>query len=202
MFCYSWSGHEGHNVASATDYRQTIGNLGDEEGKVALPKGYYQAAAATYALAGADLLHLYIMNRNAEKQALTDINGNDSIVYHYSDTLYVDSIFNADLDAWKIAQRELGTTTVTDLMLVENGHMVIGVHGTGVIGGNGRYWYADNFRLLYYGANKPSAIDYTILPVGNTVGETIYDLIGRRYSTREQLERGIYIINGKKTVIE
>lgn len=202
MFCYSWSGHEGHNVASVTDYRQTIGNLGDEEGKVALPKGYYQAAAATYAVAGADLLRLYIMNRNAEKQTFTDVNGGDSIVYTFSDTLYVDSIFNADMDAWKIAQRELGTTTVTDPVLVENGHMVIGIHGTGVIGGNGRYWYADNFRLLYYGANKPSAIDYTVLPVDNTAGATIYDLMGRRYSTCGQLERGIYIIDGKKIVIK
>lgn len=198
MYCYSWSGHEGHNIASATDYRQTIGNLGDEEGKVALPKGYYQATAATYASAGAGNLRLYTMSRNAEKQTLTDINGNDSIVYLYSDTLYVDSIFNADLDVWNIAQRELGTTTETDVILVENGHMVIGVRGTGVIGGNGRFWHADNFRLFYYGESKPAGIDTvekTEIPSG------IYDLMGRQYADKNQLTRGIYLIDGKKVII-
>ncbi len=205
MFCYSWSGHEGHNIASATDYRQTIGNLGDEEGKIALPKGYYQATAATYASAGAGNLRLYTMSRNAKKQTLTDVSGNDSIVYTYSDTLYVDSTFNADLDVWNIAQRELGTTTETGAILIENGHMVIGIRGTGIVGGNGRFWHADNFRLFYYGTTKPE--DAEPQPDGIQTAEKenspagIYDLMGRHYTSKSQLARGIYLVNGKKVII-
>lgn len=209
MYCYSWSGHEGHNIASATDYRQTIGNLGDEEGKVALPKGYYQATAATYASAGAGNLRLYTMSRNAEKQTLTDVSGNDSIVYTYSDTLYVDSTFNADLDVWNTAQRELGTTTETDVILIENGHMVIGIRGTGVVGGNGRFWHADNFRLFYYGTTKPEEVEPEPDPEPDGIQTAekehtpagIYDLMGRQYTDKSQLARGIYLVNGKKVII-
>lgn len=209
MYCYSWSGHEGHNIASATDYRQTIGNLGDEEGKVALPKGYYQATAATYASAGAGNLRLYTMSRNAEKQTLTDVSGNDSIVYTYSDTLYVDSTFNADLDVWNTAQRELGTTTETDVILIENGHMVIGIRGTGVVGGNGRFWHADNFRLFYYGTTKPEDVEPEPDPEPDGIQTAekehtpagIYDLMGRQYTDKSQLARGIYLVNGKKVII-
>lgn len=198
MSCFSWSGHDGHNIASATDYRQTLGNQGDEEGKVALPKGYYQATAATYAPVGADMLLLYLMSRMAVKQTLTDMNGNDSIVYNYSDTLYVDGIFNADLDVWNMAQRELGSTTMTAPMLIENGHLVLGVRGIGIVRGNGHYWYADNFRLLYYGTTEPTGIE---LPEYEKSHIGIYDLMGRQYENMDQLEKGIYIINGKKIVV-
>ena len=37
LWCYSWSGHEGHNIASATNYRQVVGTQIGEEGKFMCP---------------------------------------------------------------------------------------------------------------------------------------------------------------------
>ena len=129
LYCYSWSGNDAHNISSGTDYRQ----------QVAVPNGYYTLKAATIASAGSGNLKLYM------KQA---------------DGTFIQSSFNGNWDNWNAAQDAFGgTTTATPSALIEGGSVVLGIRGEGRVGGNGRYWQADNFTLLYTGPNKNRLID-------------------------------------------
>mgnify|MGYP002620561049 CR=1 FL=1 len=154
LYCWSWSGKESNNIASSTDYHQVLGNYGAQESKVALPDGAYRLEAATWCTKTPELLQLYALTRNVSTEIVPDINQNDSTVYVFSDSVYAEAVFNADTDAWDIAQNTLSTTTVIPEIYVENGSLVIGIKGSGVITGNGQYWFADNFRLYYVGPNK------------------------------------------------
>ena len=58
----------------------------------------------------------------------------------------------------------------------------------------------DNFRLTYYGSQKPAGIDSSTL---NAQPSTeIYDIMGRRVLTTDNLKGGIYIVNGKKVILK
>ena len=129
MYCTSWSSNNEHNISSATNYHQ----------QVAVPNGYYKLEAATVSSGGSGNLKLYM------KQA---------------DGTFIQSNFNGNWDNWNAAQDALdGTTTITPSALIEGGTVVLGIRGEGRIGGNGQYWQADNFTLLYTGPNKNRLID-------------------------------------------
>ena len=73
LVCYSWSGHEGHNIASATNYRQVVGTQIGEEGKFALPVGTYRVEAATWITGGPDLMWFYAQTNDVEISTMPDI---------------------------------------------------------------------------------------------------------------------------------
>ena len=129
MYCTSWSSNNDHNISSATNYHQ----------QVAVPNGYYKLEAATVSSGGSGNLKLYM------RQA---------------DGTFIQSNFNGNWDNWNAAQDAIdGTTTITPSALIEGGTVVLGIRGEGRIGGNGQYWQADNFTLLYTGPNKNRLID-------------------------------------------
>jgi len=61
-----------------------------------------------------------------------------------------------------------------------------------------------NFRILFYGS--PSLIDWTGVAAPTAAGvtpTTVYSLDGRRLQVaKESLKPGIYIIDGRKTVVK
>lgn len=210
LHCGSWSGHEGHNIASATNYRQVVGTQIDEEGKFALPVGAYRVEAATYATAGANLLALYAQTNSVTTSTVPDIMGQDSTVYTYTEIEMVDSAFNGNIDIWEAAQSSLGTITIVPEIYVDNGAVTIGIHGRGVVGGNGQHWWADNFRLYYVGQNKGDNIGGTISDKSAVESEIVdvYDITGmlvrkqvNRADAMKGLKKGIYIVGGKKYVV-
>ena len=210
LYCWSWSGKESNNIASSTDYHQVLGNYGAQESKVALPDGAYRLEAATWCTKSPELLQLYALTRNVSTEIVPDINQNDSTVYVFSDSVYAEAVFNADTDTWDIAQNTLSTTTVIPEIYVENGSLVIGIKGSGVITGNGQYWFADNFRLYYVGPNKGDNISAPAMDNNDLMKEVdVYDLSGRmvRRQVRKSealrgLHKGIYIMDGKKYVVK
>ena len=210
LYCWSWSGKESNNIASSTDYHQVLGNYGAQESKVALPDGAYRLEAATWCTKTPELLQLYALTRNVSTEIVPDINQNDSTVYVFSDSVYAEAVFNADTDTWDIAQNTLSTTTVIPEIYVENGSLVIGIKGSGVITGNGQYWFADNFRLYYVGPNKGDNISAPAMDNNDLMKEVdVYDLSGRmvRRQVRKSealrgLHKGIYIMDGKKYVVK
>lgn len=210
LYCWSWSGKESNNIASSTDYHQVLGNYGAQESKVALPDGAYRLEAATWCTKTPELLQLYALTRNVSTEIVPDINQNDSTVYVFSDSVYAEAAFNADTDTWDIAQNTLSTTTVIPEIYVENGSLVIGIKGSGVITGNGQYWFADNFRLYYVGPNKGDNISAPAMDNNDLMKEVdVYDLSGRmvRKQVRKSealrgLHKGIYIMDGKKYVVK
>lgn len=210
LWCYSWSGHEGHNIASATNYRQVVGTQIGEEGKFALPVGAYRVEAATYATGGANLLALYAQTNDVTTSTVPDINGNDSTVYTYTEIAMADSAFNSNIDIWNEAQNALGTTTIVPEIYVDKGAVTIGIHGRGTIGGNGQSWRADNFRLYYVGQNQGDNIGGTISDKSAVESEIVdvYDITGmlvrkqvNRADAMKGLKKGIYIVGGKKYVV-
>ena len=130
-------------------------------------------------------------------EIVPDINQNDSTVYVFSDSVYAEAAFNADTDTWDIAQNTLSTTTVIPEIYVENGSLVIGIKGSGVITGNGQYWFADNI-------SAPAMDNIDLMKEVD-----VYDLSGRmvRKQVRKSealrgLHKGIYIMDGKKYVVK
>lgn len=210
LLCYSWSGHNDHNIASATNYRQVVGTQIGEEGKFALPTGAYRVEAATYSTAGANLLALYAQTNDVTTSTVPDINGNDSTVYTYTEIAMADSAFNGNIDVWNEAQNALGTTTIVPEIYVDKGAVTIGIHGRGTIGGNGQSWRADNFRLYYVGQNQGDNIGGTISDKSAVESEIVdvYDITGmlvrkqvNRADAMKGLKKGIYIVGGKKYVV-
>lgn len=80
---------------------------------------------------------------------------------------------------------------------VTDGTLRIGIRKE--TGEEGDWVIFDNFRLTYYGTEAPAGIDPSILNAHPTI---IYDLLGRRVLTTDNLKSGIYIINGKKEIIK
>ncbi len=207
---WSWSGNAAHNIASSTDYHQVLGNYGAQESKVALPVGAYRVEAATWCTKSPELLQLYALTRQVSTEIVPDINQNDSIVYLFSDSVYAEAAFNGELDVWDVAQHALETTTFIPEVYVENGTLVIGIKGSGVITGNAQYWFADNFRLYYVGPNKGDNISAPAMDNNDLMKEVdVYDLSGRmvRRQVRKSealrgLHKGIYILDGKKYVVK
>lgn len=207
---WSWSGIPAHNIASSTDYHQVLGNYGAQGDKVALPGGAYRVEATTYCTKSPDLLQLFALTRNVHTEIVPDIYQNDSTVYIFSDSIYAEATFNGDLDKWEMAQGDFSATTVIQEVYVENGTLVLGIKGSGVVTGNAQYWHADNFRLYYVGPNKGDDISVPIRDRNNQAKKVnVYDLSGRM--VRQQVERsaalhglykGIYILDGKKYVVK
>lgn len=211
LYCYSWSGHSSINIAQNTNYRQVVGTQINEEGKFALPTGAYRVEAATYATSGAGALELYALTNEVETSVVPDINGQDSIVYTYTELESADSTFNGDKDMWDDAQASLATTTVIPEIYVDKGAVTIGVRGNGgVVGGNGHSWIADNFRLYYVGQERGSDIQGAMANAEDLASEIVdvYDITGKlvrkqvkRADAVKGLKRGIYIAGGKKYVV-
>ena len=212
LFCYSWSGHADHNAGSPADYSQAIGTGVAIEGKIALPTGAYRIEAATITsepgIAGN--LDLYGMTRSVSTTTVPDISGNDSTVYVYADSVYVTVPFNGDEDVWKNAVGVASTTTYVPEVYVTNGELVIGVKGNSVIGGNGKWWKADNFRLYYVGTQEGVGVEDAIADETQLSDYVdVYDFTGkliRKQVKREEaakgLAKGLYIIGGKKIMIK
>ena len=212
LYCYSWSGHADHNAGSPADYSQAIGTGVAIEGKIALPTGAYRIEAATITsepgIAGK--LDLYGMTRSVSTTTVPDISGNDSTVYVYADSVYVTASFNGDEDVWKNAVGVASTTTYVPEVYVTNGELVIGVKGNSVIGGNGKWWKADNFRLYYVGTQEGVGVEDAIADETQLSDYVdVYDFTGkliRKQVKREEaakgLAKGLYIIGGKKIMIK
>ena len=211
LWCYSWSGHEGHNIASATNYRQVVGTQIGEEGKFMLPVGTYRVEAATYATGGSDLLFLYAQTNDVEVSTVPGILEEDSTVYTYTQDQFESSTLNADPDLWDIAQSSVGTTTVVPTVYVDKGAVTIGIKGDGrVQGGHGQQWFADNFRLYYINDGKGDGMDDVLDNAEALESELVdvYDLTGtlvrrqvKRADAVKGLKKGIYIVGGQKYVV-
>lgn len=207
--CYSWSGNESHNIASATNYRQVVGTQIGEEGKFMLPVGAYRLEAATFADSQPDRLDLYAQTNDVTESTVTGSAGQDSTVYTYTEIESVTSTFNGSRDLWDNAQASLGTMTIIPEIFVDKGAVAIGVRGNGVVGGNGHYWYADNFRLYYVGTKKGDHIGGAIVDGGNEPEYVdVYDITGKlvrkqvkRADALKGLKNGIYIAGGRKYVV-
>lgn len=211
LWCYSWSGHEGHNIGSATNYRQVVGTQIGEEGKFELPVGTYRVEAATHATGGADALWFYAQTNDVEISTVPDILGQDSTVYTYTEDQFEYSILNGNRDLWDIAQAEVGTNTIIPAVYVDKGAVTIGIKGDGrVVGGHGQQWFADNFRFYYINSGKGDSMDKVLKDSESLETELVdvYDLTGtlvrrqvKRADAVKGLKKGIYIAGGKKYVV-
>ena len=67
------------------------------------------------------------------------------------------------------------------------------------------YWCIfDNFRLQYFGSlneDLTTSVEQTPLDVDASENGSAYDLSGRRLDSTQQLSKGVYIVNGRKTII-
>ena len=134
LFCYSWSGNAGNTIGKGWYYQQ----IGGTDGAVNLPDGMYVLKAATYSTGGGNAAYLYASVDNTAEQM-------------------VKSNINTDGGVYDAARTNLETTTTTEVVEVKNGVLYIGMKGRsidegGYVGGTGRQWNADNFRLYYVGA--------------------------------------------------
>lgn len=187
LFNYSWSGNTSYNISSGTNYRQTVGGVG--EGKVALPNGTYRLAAATYSEMSS-FLRLYAMS---------------------SDSVYYTSTFNGVANNWDMAQSKIDTTNSVGLIKVKDGVLTIGVKGvdaTSYPGGTGRSWIADNFRLFYVSSDFSTAVNAISKENVEPEFVNVYDLAGRRVRTNVKaaeatmgLAKGFYIVGKKKVML-
>ena len=198
LYCGSWTGNIYENVGLGTNYRQVLGSNG--EGTVALPNGTYRIAAATLTEVTGSL-ELYAVT--SESYLI-----GDSVAYR--DSMEYVNTFNGDKEVWSLAQSTVGTTTEISSIHVKNGTLNIGIKGNAVIGGTGRWWYADNFRLYYISADEiVDSVDETLVD-GNAQPEfvDVYDLTGRLIRSQvkainavEGLKKGFYIVGGKKQIV-
>lgn len=212
LFCYSWSGHADHNVGAPSDYYQAVGTGVAVEGKIALPAGAYRIEAATITsdTTFTASIDLYGMTRSVSTTTVPDISGNDSTVYVYADSVYATASFNGDEDVWKNAVGQASITTVVPEVYVTNGELVIGVKGNKVVGGNGKWWKADNFRLYYIGTQEGVGVEDAIADDTLMTSEVdVYDFSGKllrkqvkRESALKGLAKGLYIVGGKKVIIK
>ena len=128
----NWSGNKGNDV-TGVHYYQKIG-IGD--GAVKLPDGLYQLAAATYSDGDPNKIVLY---------ATSDSVNFDTVYFNRDKVVYDEALSNMDV-----------TNTVEDVVVVD-GRLYIGVRGADPEnnhqGGNGKNWYADNFRLYFVGSD-------------------------------------------------
>lgn len=212
LSCNSWSGNAGHNIASATNYRQIVGTQPtvSEEGKFQLPTGAYRVEAATFVSRQPENIALYAQTNSVESSTVQSSTGEDSTVYVYTEIEAADSAFNASNKVWDAALASLGTTTVVPEIYVDNGAVTVGIRGRDVIGGTGSYWNADNFRLYYIGTERGSGIGDVIADKAGRDSEIVdvYDITGklvrrqvRRTDAVKGLKRGIYIAGGMKYVV-
>lgn len=156
LYAGNWSGSKGNDV-TGIHYGQMIG--GDAEGALQLPDGLYKLEAATYS------------------------NGNDKkiVLYATSDSVNINTtFFNLDNALYTVAREQMGTTTTVTDIVVTGGRLYIGVRGADPEnnhqGGNGKAWYADNFRLTYVGTDALEAYRErlrTKLADGATLHETL-----------------------------
>lgn len=128
----NWSGNKGNDV-TGVHYYQKIG-IGD--GAVKLPDGLYQLAAATY----------------------SDGDPNKIVLYATSDSVNIDTVyFNRDRMLYDEALSKTDVTSTVEDVVVVDGQLYIGVRGADPEnnhqGGNGKNWYADNFRLYFAGSD-------------------------------------------------
>ena len=69
-----------------------------------------------------------------------------------------------------------------------------------------RYWVIfDNFRLYFYGSVSTEVVTNinTATTAAATMTDAVYTLDGRRVtSSMQQLKPGLYIVNGRKTVVK
>lgn len=143
LFCYSWSGNVDNSISKGWYYQQ----IGGTDGKVNLPDGLYVLKAATYSNGGSNAAYLYASTDNTADQM-------------------VKSVLNTDDATYQNARKNLETTTVTDVIEVKGGVLYVGMKGRtfdegGYVGGTGRQWNADNFRLYYVGALE-TTVDLTM----------------------------------------
>ena len=154
LYCWSWSGKESNNIASSTDYHQVLGNYGAQESKVALPDGAYRLEAATWCTKTPELLQLYALTRNVSTEIVPDINQKRQHGLRIQRQRIRGSCFQCRYRRMGHRSKHVVYHHGHTGNLCENGSLVIGIKGSGVITGNGQYWFADNFRLYYVGPNK------------------------------------------------
>lgn len=131
LLCYSWSGNGGNNIGNGWYYQQ----IGGGDGALVLPRGYYVLKAATYSVGGDNAAYLYTST--------------DNTVDHIEKAR-----LNTNRDTYETARTNQETTTATEMLEVKDGVLYFGmrgrcIDGEGYVGGNGRQWNADNFRLYF-----------------------------------------------------
>lgn len=140
LLCYSWSGNANYNVGNGWYYQQ----IGGSEATLALPRGCYVLKAATYSTGGDNAAYLYVSTDNTSDHIMK-------------------SRINTNYDTYQTARTNQETTTATEMIEVKDGTLYLGmrgrcIDGEGYVGGSGKYWNADNFRL-YYVKPLPSVED-------------------------------------------
>lgn len=210
LVCYSWSSNEWHNISSATNYRQVVGTQIGEEGKYKLPTGSYRVEAATILDHNNDFVELYAQTNDVEISTVPDINGNDSIVYTYTEDRMEKTPFNPSWDEWNAAQNKISTTTAIRAIYVDKGAVTIGCIGHDIVRGNGSQWWADNFRLYYVSNEDGVNVGEVVKDAERVESEIVdvYDITGKlvrkqvkRADAVKGLRKGIYVVDGKKYVV-
>lgn len=175
LYCYSWSGKDAYNIASATDYWQVVG--ADEDLlPVNLPSGMYRLEAATFAASGSECLQLYARTNAGTVKTAT---------------------FNGVGTTWDTAQRKMGTTTKVNNIDVTDGQLRIGIKGNAVVYGNGKSWRADNFRLYFIKATEATGIEALIPSNQSHHNDDIYNMLGMKV---DKNYKGLVIKNGHKYI--
>lgn len=132
LFAGNWSGNPGNAVTGVHYYQK----IGFGEGAVTLPDGLYRMEAAT----------------------MTSCDSAKMIMYASADSVNFSTTFlNREQAKWDEAITMGGTNTVVENVVVSGGLLYIGVRGADPAnnhqGGNGKNWFADNFRLYYVGSD-------------------------------------------------
>ena len=188
------------------NFRQTIANLPLGTYRVLLQgfqrSGTYTAAYNDWA-AGTNRVNatLYasdktqLLNHIAEGAQTKKLGGSEKLVggsYYVPDNMEAASIYFAKGLYENMVTKQITTTSLT-----------FGVRSTSM---PSSYWCIfDNFRLQYFGSLNEdlttTAIEQTPLDVDASENGSAYDLSGRRLNGSQQLSKGVYIVNGRKTII-
>ena len=136
-----------------------------------------------------------LLNHIAEGAQTKKLGGSEKLVggsYYVPDNMEAASIYFAKGLYENMVTKQITTTSLT-----------FGVRSTSM---PSSYWCIfDNFRLQYFGSLNEdlttTAIEQTPLDVDASENGSAYDLSGRRLNGSQQLSKGVYIVNGRKTII-
>ena len=197
------------------DINQTLRNLPKGTFRFAV-QGFQRPGKATdaysYYTAGTDKITAYVY-AGTKSQKIADIcseaqsaklGGNESTV---GGNLYIPNNMQAASLYFKKGYYE---NIVENQVATKGGSLKVGLRSSSM---GSYYWVIfDNFRLYFIGDEEASVVDgIATMPNSESTmhnnAATIYDLQGRRVGNGQltidngQLRPGIYIINGKKTVV-
>ena len=119
----------------------------------------------------------------------------DSYIYVKNDETEVKATLPQNGDQGGELGNGWANVSTETISIVEGESLTIGVY---INNPGTNFAAADNFKLYYGGAVKPG-IDTGIENIATDAEIIIYDLSGRRV---EKMEKGLYIVNGKKVLVK